>query len=113
MKKMTVILMALLLTGSMTMWGFAETPAAPASKKPEVNADIVRGKIVSIDAAKNEIVVKENKTGTEKTIKVDPTVLTSLKIDEKVRVTLKTGTNVAEKVKEMIKPPAETPKSVK
>ena len=104
MKKITVILVALLLICAMSPLSFAQTSQGRGVKKAAVNTEIIRGKIISINTAKNEIVVKENKTGTEKTIAVDPAVIPSLKTDENVKVTLRAGSNVAEKVKEIIKP---------
>jgi len=113
MKKITVILVALLLICGMTTLNFAQTSQATGAKKAKVSTEVIRGKIISIDTVKNEIVVKENKTGTEKTIAVDPTVISSLKTDENVKVTLKAGSNVAEKVKEIIKPVAPAQKTSK
>ena len=101
MKKITIILFALLLICGMSALSFAQTPEKTAAKKAEVSTEIVRGKIVSIDTGKNEIVVKENKTEKESTIVVSPEVISSLKVGEKVKVTLKAGSNVAERVKEI------------
>ena len=113
MKKISVILVVLLLVCAVATLSFAQPPQATGAKKAEAATEIVRGKIISIDTVKNEIVVKENKTGTEKTIAVDPAVISSLKTDENVKVTLKAGNNVAEKVKEIIKPVAPAQKTSK
>jgi len=113
MKKISVILVVLLLVCAVTTFGFAQSSQATGTKKAGVATEIVRGKITSIDTGKNEIVVKENKTGTEKTIAVDPALIPSLKTDENVKVTLKSGSNVAEKVKEIIKPVAPAQKASK
>jgi len=103
MKKITVILVMLLLMCGMTILGFAQTSQGAGVKKAAVTAEIIRGKIISIDTAKNKIVVKENKTGTEKTIVIDPKVITTLRIDEQVKVTLKEGSNIAASVKKLVK----------
>ena len=113
MKKITVILVVLLLICAMSTLSFAQTPQSTVAKKAAVNTEIIRGKIISIDTTKNEIVVKENKTGKEKTIAVDPKVISSLKVGENVKVTLKAESNIAEKVREIIKPVAPTKKSSK
>jgi hypothetical protein len=113
MKKITVILVVLLLICAMSTLSFAQTSQAKGAKKAEVSTEVVRGKIISIDKTKNEIVVKENKTGTEKTIAVDPKLISSLKANEEVRVTLKAGSNIAEKVKKITKHAASTQKSSK
>ena len=110
MKKITVILVMLLLICAMSTLSFAQTSRATATKKVEVKTEVIKGKITSIDIVKNEIVVKENKTGTEKTIAVGPTVISSLKIDEEVKVTLKAGSNVAASVKKLIKKTTSTKK---
>ncbi len=110
MKKITVILVALLLICAMSTLSLAQTSQGTGVKKATVTTEIVRGKITLIDTAKNEIVVKVNKTGTEKTIAVDPTVISSLKVDEDVKVTLKAGSNVAERVKKIVKKTTSTKK---
>jgi ribosomal protein S9 len=110
MKKITVILVALLLICAMSKLSFAQKPQATGIKKTAVNAGIIRGKITSIDTVKKEIEVKENNTGTEKTIMVDPKVIASLKTDEDVKVTIKAGGNVVERVKKLVKKTASTKK---
>jgi len=87
----------------MSQLSFAQTSQGEGAKKAAVKTEVIRGKIISIDTAKNEIVVKENKAGTEKTIAVDPTVISSLKTDEAVKVTLKEGSNIALSVKKIVK----------
>lgn len=110
MKKITVILVALLLICVMSPLSFAQTSQGIGVKKAAVNTEIIRGKIISINTEKNEIVVKENKTGTEKTIVVGPTIISSLKVDEDVKVTLKAGSNVVEKAKKIVKKTTSTKK---
>jgi hypothetical protein len=67
------------------------TPAAPA-KAEAVKAEVVKGKIESIDTVKNEIVVMG------KTIVVKADEIAKLKKGEMVKVTLAAGTNNAEKI---------------
>jgi len=110
MKKITVILVALLLICAMSTLSFAQTSQGTGAKKAVVNTEIIRGKIISIDTAKNEIVVKENKTGTEKAISIDPKVIATLKIDDQVKVTLKEGSNIAASVKKIVKKTTSTKK---
>jgi Na+-translocating ferredoxin:NAD+ oxidoreductase RNF subunit RnfB len=74
--------------------GFGSFGCSKGSK-----ADVIKGKIVSVDNSKNEIVIKDNKTGTEKTISVNPNDISSLKTNEEVRVKLASGTNKAESIK--------------
>lgn len=110
MKKITIILFALLLICGMTISSFAQVSQAASAEKAKVTTETIRGKIISIDTVKNEIVVKENKTGIEKTITVDPKVILSLKTDEAVKVSLKEGTNLALSIKKLVKKAASTKK---
>jgi len=100
MKKLMAISLVMFLVAGVSIPGFAQTAAV---KKTEPAVDIVRGTVASVDAAKNEIVVKENKTGESKTIMVDPSIIPTLKAEDHVKVTLKAGTNVAESVKKIVK----------
>lgn len=102
MRKLIVVLVGLLFLCSITAIGFAETPQVAAPKKPEVKTEVIRGKIISIDASKNEIVVRD-KAGIEKTIVVDAKTITNLKTDDQVKVTLKEGSNVALGVRKIFK----------
>ncbi|MCX5903053.1 MAG: hypothetical protein NTV89_06170 [Proteobacteria bacterium] len=61
--------------------------------------DIIRGKIISVDASKNEIVVKDFKTGAERTVSVSPGDIAPLKKDAAVKIILEAGTNKAQSVK--------------
>jgi|GEM_PF-6323072 len=61
--------------------------------------DIIRGKIISMDAPKNEIVIKDLKTGAERTIAVSPGDISQLKKDAAVKIILAPGTNKAQSVK--------------
>ena len=97
MKKILMVLVAGLVMISFSAVGFAaEGAKAPA---PKAKAEVIKGEIVSIDAAKNEIVIKEKKTNAEKKIVVDPKEISTLKQGDMVKVILKAGTNTAEKIK--------------
>ena len=67
------------------------------------NTEVVKGKIVSIDAANGKVVIKEDVNGTDKTISVDPKTIASLQVGEKVKARLTAGTNNAISVKEQKK----------
>ncbi|MEI8175588.1 MAG: hypothetical protein WCG78_01840 [Candidatus Omnitrophota bacterium] len=85
MKKLLTVMVAVAAIVSFTTCGFAKQVAVKAS------ADVVKGVITSIDTAKNEIVVKNEKTGVEKTVVADAALLTGLTVGEKVKATLKAG----------------------
>ena len=110
MKKISIILFALLLMCGTAISSFAQASHTTSANKTKVNTETVRGEIISVDMANNTIVVKEGKTGTEKTITVDSKVISSLKANEKVKVTVKKGSNVAVSVKEIVKKATSTKK---
>ena len=83
MKKMTPFLFGILVLTGFTAVGFAE---------------VVQGPVQSIDAAKNEIVVKDNASGADKTIIVHPKVAATLKTGAVVKVSLKPGSITADTV---------------
>ena len=97
MKKLMMVLVAGLVMISFSAVGFAAEEAK--TQAPKAKAEVVKGEIVSIDAAKNEIVVKEKKANAEKKIAVDPKEISTLKQGDMVKVILKAGTNTAEKIK--------------
>ena len=108
MKKITIILFVLFLMCGTTISSFAQSSQVAVAKK--VKTEVIRGKIIAIDLAKNEIVIKENKTGVEKTITVDSKVISSLKANEDVKVIVKEGSNIATSVKEVYKKATSTKK---
>jgi predicted dinucleotide-binding enzyme len=91
MKKILAIAVLVLTLISFTTMGIAKE----AVKK----AEVVKGEIVSIDTAKNEVVVKDAKTNAERAVVVDPKEIAQLKKGDKVKAILKEGTNAAEKIK--------------
>jgi len=97
MKKLMTLLIAGLVMISFSAAGFAAEEAK--TQAPKAKAEVVKGEIVSIDAAKNEITIKEKKTNAEKKVVVDPKEISALKQGEMVKVILKAGTNTAEKIK--------------
>ena len=105
-KAIMVLVVAAFLTVPVAM-SFAQTGAAKTDKKAVKAAEVIRGEIVSIDTAKNEIVVKDaaakDAASADKTIVVDAKEIGSFKVGDKVKVTLKAGTNTAEKIVKVVK----------
>lgn len=97
MKKLLTIIVAGLVMISFSAAGFAAEEAK--TQAPKAKAEVIKGEIVSIDAAKNEITIKEKKTNAEKKVVVDPKEISALKQGELVKVILKAGTNTAENIK--------------
>ena len=103
MRKTVALLVSLLLLCSFSTLSFAKDSQAKTTKKAETNIEIIRGKIVSIDTTNNQIVIRDKKTGAEKTLSVDPKTISSLKIGDEAKVTFKSGTDIAESVKKIVK----------
>lgn len=96
MKKISAIIMTVFFMSGMVIPAFAQTKQ---HKKAEVATQVTQGSVTSIDAAKKEIVVKDEKTGQDKTFVVSEKTAAALKAGESVKVKVKTGSNVAETVK--------------
>ena len=87
----------------------AAPAAAPKPAAPKPTAQTVEGKVVSLDLAKNEVVIKDNKTGLNKIISASLRSLSALKAGDEVKITLKAGsTNTADSVKVKVAPQAVT-----
>lgn len=110
MKKISVILVALFLTCAISTVIFAQTSQKASAKKSTAKSEVVIGKIISIDTAKNEIVVKADKSGMEKTISVNIKVISTLKADDQVKVRLQKDSSIAVSVKKITKKAASTKK---
>ncbi|MCX5699768.1 MAG: hypothetical protein NTX01_08770 [Candidatus Omnitrophica bacterium] len=110
MKKITIILLALLLICATAISSFTQASQAAVVKKVKVKTEVITGKIVAIDMANNTIVVKEGKAGIEKTITIDSKVMSSLRANEEVKVAVKEGSNNATSVKEIFKKAVSTKK---
>jgi len=97
-------LLAVVTLAAFSGMSFAQTPAAPAAaaapakmekpakpaKKAAVKPEITTGEISAIDAAKNEITVKDAK-GVEKAFTLEAAKMTGLTQGQKVKVTVKDG----------------------
>lgn len=89
---------------SLSTLSFAQKSMLKPAKAVKQNLEVVRGQIVSIDPSKNEIVLKDNKTATERTIPVDAKVISSLKTGEQVKVKINPEDNKVESIQEVKKP---------
>ncbi len=95
MKKAIFILIILAITAGLVVPSFAKDMKG---SKAKANVEIIKGSIVSIDTQRNEIVVKDEKTNTDKTVVADPKMISTLKTGEMVKVKIKTGDNKAVEV---------------
>lgn len=103
MRKIIVLLVAIIFLCSFATLSFAQKAGGKTAKKAESSIEVIRGKIVSIDTTASAIVIRDKKTGVEKVITVNPKTILSLKTGEEVKVTVKSGTNIAESVKKITK----------
>lgn len=94
--KMKKIFLAL-LAGAFFV-GFATLSFAEESKSAQPKLETVRGEIVSIDAANNQVTIKQAKTNEQKTISVEPKDLSVLKVGEHVKAKLQSGSTKAESI---------------
>ena len=103
MKKVIAILIAGLFLTMFIPAGLSQAGTVKAEKKSSNGTEVVKGKVVSIDAAHGKVVIKDEVSGTDKTISVDPKTIVSLQVGEKVKARLTAGTNNAVSVKEQKK----------
>ncbi|MBF0479662.1 MAG: hypothetical protein HQL26_09280 [Candidatus Omnitrophica bacterium] len=89
-KNLGIALMMVLVLGvAMPSWA-----AKSGSKnKAEQKYDRIVAEVVSIDTTANTIVVKEEKTGESRTIKISAKAAAEIKVGDRVRIKLKVGTN--------------------
>jgi uncharacterized lipoprotein YajG len=96
MKKILFIIVSMFFLSNITIPAFAATTH---HTKAAAATEVIYGVVVSMDAAKKEIVVKDEKTGQDKTFVVSHKSLALIKTGEKVKIKAKAGTGIAESVK--------------
>ena len=99
MRKTIAVIVALLFLLGLTSFTFAQGKKTKATKATQENVEIIRGKVVSVDQATKQIVVKDNKTQTDRTFVVSRKVIRVVKIGDEVKVKVKVGSTQAESVK--------------
>ena len=90
MRKIVGILVALVFVAGMAVPGYA---AKAGSKKESAAYDRIVADVVSLDVAGKSMVVKEEKTGATRTIKISAKAAAGIKVGDRVRVKLHAGTN--------------------
>jgi hypothetical protein len=110
MKRVLSSAVALLFLSGVVTCGFAQDQKPAETKAPESSAtqpkavkstlETIKGKIVSIDAAKNEVVIKSSKTGMEKKLIVGQNVIATLSVGEMVKAKFKPGSSTADSIRE-------------
>ncbi len=102
MRKMTAILMTAMFLAMPVAMSFAQGEKAQVEKK--ATHESIKGIVVSVDAAKGEVVIKDDVTGADKTVTLDnKDELAALKAGDKVKARLKAGTTVAESISKVKK----------
>ncbi|MBF0571125.1 MAG: hypothetical protein HQL12_04570 [Candidatus Omnitrophica bacterium] len=87
MKRILAIVLALLFMAAFSMPSFA----AKASKDQKY--DRIVAQVVSVDAAAKTMVVKEEKSGASRTIKISAKASSQINAGDRVRIKLKPGTD--------------------
>ena len=106
MKKLVAGLMALLVMVCITSASFAANKPSkdPAAAATVESANTIMGKIVSIDKAKNAVVIKDQESKTDKTVLVDVKDIGKLKKGDLVKVVLAPGSTDKAGSIEAVKP---------
>jgi ABC-type Zn uptake system ZnuABC Zn-binding protein ZnuA len=108
MKKLIGSLMVVLVLICFTSVSFAASKSGKPSQEPTVvsteSSNTIMGKIVSLDKAKNEIVVKDGETKTNKTIMVEAQDIKMLKKGLLVKIVLAPGSTDKAGAVEIVKP---------
>ena len=91
MKKILGIILTVLFVAGISIPSFA---AETASKKDSTEKyDRIVAEVVSLDVAAKKIVVKEEKSGASRTVKISAKAASELKVGDRVRIKLIAGTN--------------------
>ncbi len=84
---------------------------AHAGKAVDQKYDRIVAEVVSLDVAAKTIVVKEEKSSTERTIKISAKAASQLQVGDRVRIKLKPGTNESAGVRVLKGLPAPGPEA--
>jgi len=104
MLKIIAVTSALIAVVGFTAPGFAEARGNGAMAAVHAGTYVyVTGAIASVDAAANEVVIKEA-SGADKTIVVDAKDAATLKAGDKVKVKMKRGTKTAVSITPLVTP---------
>ena len=108
MKKIMIILLTIISLFGFTNLIFSQEEVNPKDDSEYVSEgntedaqekfELIRGRIISIDKEKNEIVVDEDQTHVQKTIEVPAERIQYLQIDDHVKIRVKPGDNKAEEI---------------
>ena len=96
MKKNTIAITILFLAG---LFLTANSFAARMDKSLGAISSVIEGKIISVDAAKNKFILKDNDDGREKTLFASARDMDSLVESATVEVTVSLGSNFASQIK--------------
>jgi len=99
MKKAIAVVVALLFLLGLTNFTFAQEKKHKTTKATQENVEIIRGKVVSIDQANKQIVVKDNKSQVDRSFAVSKKAIAVIKVGDEVKVKVKIGSANAESIK--------------
>jgi len=98
MKKTIAVVVALLFLLGFTNFTFAQGKKYKATKATQESVEIIKGKVVSVDQANKQIVVKDNKTQVDRSFSASEKAITVVKAGDEVKVKVKVGSTHAESV---------------
>ncbi len=96
MKKILTVIMCAFVFSAAALPVMAQ---GKQGKAAEQALEVIKGTVVSVNAAKKEMTVKEDATGTARTFTVSEKAAVVVKAGDRVRVKTKAGSSVAESVK--------------
>ncbi len=96
MKKILAIVLTMVFVAGMSAPSFAAKASGKkenAQKEMAPKFDRIVAEVVSLDVATRIMVVKEEKTGASRTIRISAKAASELKVGDRVRIKLKAGTD--------------------
>jgi len=92
MKKTIIVAVTLSLLLGLSSFTFAQVKKHKVTKI-NLKSEEIRGEVISVDSANKQIVVRDNKTQTDKTFVVSEKVIKAVNVGDEVKVKVKAGTN--------------------
>ncbi|MBF0569623.1 MAG: hypothetical protein HQL18_02470 [Candidatus Omnitrophica bacterium] len=108
MKKILGIILTVLFVAGLAVPSFA---AKASGKKGDGKFDRIVALVVSVDTKANTMLVKEEKTGETRTIKISAKAAAKVQAGDRVRIKLKAGTDESAGVRVLKPEPVAEPKA--
>jgi len=102
MKKSLILFWGVLFAALPMSSGFAQSDVTDTDAAVADATDMVRGRIVSIDPVKNQVVIHRLSNDEEMTFTVTSDQIANITVDERVRVKFNPETKVAESIQSTV-----------